>query len=484
MHENLAIVVLAAGAGTRMKSRTPKVLHPIGGRPLVGHVLHTAQALGAQVIEVVVRHERDRVVETVTGFPGVTIVDQDELPGTGRAVQLAVDALPGDFDGDVLVLSGDVPLLDADALSALIAEHRAARAEATILSAMLEDASGYGRIVRGADGSVERIVEHKDASDDERAIGEINAGVYVFRAAGLRENLPRLSADNAQGELYLTDVIRFLREAGRTVAASVAPDARVALGVNDRVQLAEAARILNERIVRRWQLEGVTIQDPATTWIDDTVTLAPDVTILPNTHLIGATIVAEGATIGPDTSLTDCEVGEDAVIRRSDATLAVFGPRSTVGPFAYVRAGTTLGEGGKIGTFVESKNSQIGDGSKVPHLSYVGDATIGKHVNLGASTITANYDDVNKHRTIIEDHVHTGTHNDLVAPVRLGAGAKTGAGAVIRKDVPAGALALSVAPQRNVAGWVETNRAGTAAAEAAREARATEEAAGGAEEEG
>lgn len=483
-HENLAIVVLAAGAGTRMKSRTPKVLHPIGGRPLVGHVLHTAQALGAQVIEVVVRHERDRVVETVTGFPGVTIVDQDELPGTGRAVQLAVDALPGDFDGDVLVLSGDVPLLDADALSALIAEHRAARAEATILSAMLEDASGYGRIVRGADGSVERIVEHKDASDDERAIGEINAGVYVFRAAGLRENLPRLSADNAQGELYLTDVIRFLREAGRTVAASVAPDARVALGVNDRVQLAEAARILNERIVRRWQLEGVTIQDPATTWIDDTVTLAPDVTILPNTHLIGATIVAEGATIGPDTSLTDCEVGEDAVIRRSDATLAVFGPRSTVGPFAYVRAGTTLGEGGKIGTFVESKNSQIGDGSKVPHLSYVGDATIGKHVNLGASTITANYDDVNKHRTIIEDHVHTGTHNDLVAPVRLGAGAKTGAGAVIRKDVPAGALALSVAPQRNVAGWVETNRAGTAAAEAAREARATEEAAGGAEEEG
>jgi len=484
MHENLAIVVLAAGAGTRMKSRTPKVLHPIGGRPLVGHVLHTAQALGAQVIEVVVRHERDRVVETVTGFPGVTIVDQDELPGTGRAVQLAVDALPGDFDGDVLVLSGDVPLLDADALSALIAEHRAARAEATILSAMLDDASGYGRIVRGADGSVERIVEHKDASEDERAIGEINAGVYVFRAAGLRENLPRLSADNAQGELYLTDVIRFLREAGRTVAASVAPDARVALGVNDRVQLAEAARILNERIVRRWQLEGVTIQDPATTWIDDTVTLAPDVTILPNTHLIGATIVAEGATIGPDTSLTDCEVGEDAVIRRSDATLAVFGPRSTVGPFAYVRAGTTLGEGGKIGTFVESKNSQIGDGSKVPHLSYVGDATIGKHVNLGASTITANYDDVNKHRTIIEDHVHTGTHNDLVAPVRLGAGAKTGAGAVIRKDVPAGALALSVAPQRNVAGWVETNRAGTAAAEAAREARATEEAAGGAEEEG
>ncbi|GAB2516162.1 bifunctional UDP-N-acetylglucosamine diphosphorylase/glucosamine-1-phosphate N-acetyltransferase GlmU [Microbacterium petrolearium] len=482
-YENLAIVVLAAGQGTRMKSRTPKVLHRIGGRPLVGHVLHTAEALGAQLIEVVVRHERDLVVEAVSSHPGVAVVDQDDVPGTGRAVQLAVDALPADFDGDVLVLSGDVPLLDAEALSALIAEHRTAQAEATVLSALLDDATGYGRIVRGADGTVERIVEHKDAGDDERAIGEINAGVYVFRAAGLRESLPLLSADNAQRELYLTDVVRLLREAGRSVAASVAADARVALGVNDRAQLSEAARILNERIVRRWQLDGVTIQDPATTWIDDTVTLAQDVTILPNTHLLGATTVAEGATIGPDTSLADCEVGEDAVIRRSDATLAVFGPRSTVGPFAYVRAGTTLGEGGKIGTFVESKNSQIGDGSKVPHLSYVGDATIGRHVNLGASTITANYDDVNKHRTIIEDHVHTGTHNDLVAPVRLGVGAKTGSGAVIRKDVPAGALGLSVAPQRNVAGWVEKNRAGTAAADAARQAREAEEAAGGSEAE-
>ena len=483
MHDNLAIVILAAGQGTRMKSKLPKVLHPIGGRPLVGHVLHTADALGAAVIEVVVRHERERVVEAIGEHPGVTVVDQDDIPGTGRAVQQAVAALPDTFDGDVLVLSGDVPLLDADALSALVSEHREAQAEATVLSARLDDATGYGRIVRDGGGAVSRIVEHRDATDDERGIGEINAGVYVFRVGGLREQLPRLGADNAQGELYLTDVVRMLREAGRRVAASVAGDARVALGVNDRVQLAEAARILNDRIVRRWQRDGVTVQDPATTWIDDTVSLEPDVTILPNTHVLGATTVASDATIGPDTSLVDCEVGEGATIRRSDATLAVFGARSSVGPFAYVRAGTTLGDGGKIGTFVEAKNSQIGDGSKVPHLSYIGDATIGSGANIGGGAITANYDDVNKHRTEIGDQVHTGTHNDFVAPVRIGDGAKTGAGAVVRKDVPPGALALSVAPQRNVPGWVEKNRAGTEAAEVAARARRTEEAARGAEAE-
>ncbi|WP_105565512.1 bifunctional UDP-N-acetylglucosamine diphosphorylase/glucosamine-1-phosphate N-acetyltransferase GlmU [Microbacterium halophytorum] len=483
MHDDLAIVILAAGQGTRMKSKLPKVLHPIGGRPLVGHVLHTADVLEAAVIEIVVRHDRDRVVEAIGDHPGLVVVDQDAVPGTGRAVQLAVDALPDGFAGDVLVLSGDVPLLEADALAALVAAHRDAEAEATILSAVLDDATGYGRIIRDADGTVHRIVEHKDASDDERAVSEINAGVYVFRAAALREHLPNLSAENAQGELYVTDVIRMIRDAGRIVAASAAPDARVALGVNDRVQLAEAGRILNERIVRRWQREGVTVQDPATTWIDDTVTLAPDVTLLPNTHIRGATSVAEDAVIGPDTTLVDCEVGRGAVIKRSDATLADFGAESTVGPFAYVRAGTTLGDGGKIGTFVESKNSQIGDGSKVPHLSYIGDATIGERANIGGGAITANYDDVNKHRTEIGDEVHTGTHNDFVAPVRIGDGAKTGAGAVVRKDVPPGALALTVAPQRNVEGWVEKNRAGTRAAEAAARARRTEEAAGGSEAE-
>jgi bifunctional UDP-N-acetylglucosamine pyrophosphorylase/glucosamine-1-phosphate N-acetyltransferase len=241
----------------------------------------------------------------------------------------------------------------------------------------------------------------------------------------------------------------------------------VTYGVNDRAQLAEVGRLLNARIVRRWQLEGVTVVDPATTWIDDDAKLAPDVTVLPNTHIVGATVIESGAVIGPDTSLVDCEVGADAVIRRSEATLAVIGAGATVGPFSYLRAGTTLGAAGKVGAYVETKNAQIGDGSKVPHLSYVGDATIGRGVNLGASTITANYDDVNKHRTEIGDEVHTGSHTVLVAPVKLGAGAKTGAGAVVRKDVPAGALAMSVAPQRNIEGWVEKNRAGTGAADAA-----------------
>ncbi|MFC7789241.1 bifunctional UDP-N-acetylglucosamine diphosphorylase/glucosamine-1-phosphate N-acetyltransferase GlmU [Microbacterium sp. MAHUQ-60] len=476
MTENtLAIIVLAAGQGTRMKSRLPKVLHHIGGRPLVGHVLGTARALRAQHIEVVVRHERDQVVATLAEhYPDAEIVDQDEIPGTGRAVQVALDALPADFDGDVLVLSGDVPLLQADTLEALIAGHRAASAAATLLSAHVEDPTGYGRVIRGADGVVERIVEQKDATDDEAAVTEINAGVYVFRAPLLRRYLARVGQDNSQGEMYLTDVIGLLRGDAEPVAAEIADDAASTFGVNDRAQLAEAGRVLNHRIVRRWQREGVTIIDPATTWIDDDAVLAPDVTVLPNTQILRATVIGAGATIGPDTTLVDCEVGEDAVVKRTDANLAVIGARATVGPFSFLRPGTVLGADGKIGAYVETKNAEIGEGSKVPHLSYVGDATIGRHVNLGASTITANYDDVHKHRTEIGDEVHTGSHTVLVAPVRLGAGAKTGAGAVVRKDVPAGALAMSVAPQRNIEGWVEKNRAGTGAADAASRERTAE----------
>jgi bifunctional UDP-N-acetylglucosamine pyrophosphorylase/glucosamine-1-phosphate N-acetyltransferase len=453
---NLAIIILAAGQGTRMKSRLPKVLHPIGGRPLVGHVLTTATRLEAQHIEVVVRHERDQVVAALAeDYPNAVFIDQDDVPGTGRAVQVAIDALPADFDGDVLVLSGDCPLADADTLSGFLAEHRASGAPATLMTAVVEDPRGYGRVIRDADGGVDRIVEQKDASDDEAAVNEINAGMYVFRAATLRTYLPEIGVDNAQGEMYLTDVPGLLRRDGDRVAASVVSDVTVTYGVNDRVQLAEVGRLLNARIVRRWQLEGVTIIDPTTTWIDDDATLAPDVTI-------------------PDTTLVDCEVGEDAIVRRTDATLAVIGAEATVGPFSFLRPNTVLGARGKIGAYVETKNTEIGEGSKVPHLSYVGDATIGRGVNLGASTITANYDDVNKHRTIIEDQVHTGSHTVLVAPVRLGAGAKTGAGAVVRKDVPAGALAMTVAPQRNIDGWVEKNRAGTGAADAAAKERSAE----------
>jgi bifunctional UDP-N-acetylglucosamine pyrophosphorylase / glucosamine-1-phosphate N-acetyltransferase len=479
----LAVVVLAAGQGTRMRSRLPKVLHAVGGRPLVGHVLDTAASLSPARLVVVVRHERDLVASAVQDLaPDVRVVDQDEIPGTGRAVEVALAEL-SDFGGDVLVLSADVPLLESATLDALLAAHRDADAAATLLSARVDDPTGYGRILRDSDGTVRRIVEQKDASAEEAAVAEINVGVYVFQTAPLRTHLALVGTANAQGEKYLTDVVGLLRDSRLTVAASEAPDAAAALGVNDRVQLAEAARTLNARTVRRWQLAGVSILDPATTWIDVTAALAPDVTVLPNTHILRATTIAEGATVGPDTSLVDCEVGEGASVTRTDATLAVIGARATVGPFAYLRPGTYLSARGKIGTFVETKNSTIGEGSKVPHLSYIGDTTIGARVNLGAGAITANYDDVTKHRTEIGDEVHSGSHNVFVAPVRIGDGAKTGAGAVIRKDVPPGALALSVAPQRNVEGWVEKNRPGSGAADAAVRARSAQEAGDGSQEE-
>lgn len=466
--QKLAIVVLAAGQGTRMKSATPKLLHQLAGVPIISHVLATARALDAAHVVTVVRHERDRLAEVIADeLPESLIVDQDEVPGTGRAVEQAVFALPPDFDGDVLVVNGDVPLLNAATLTNLIEAHRAGSSTATILSTILADPTGYGRVIRAADGSLDRIVEHKDATHAERAVNEINAGVYLFGASALRDQLANVTTDNAQGEKYLTDVIGLLRAAGSPVAALSVAQSWLVEGINDRAQLSEAAARLNALIVRGWQLAGVTVQDPANTWIDLKVTLAEDVTVLPGTQLRGATIVATGATIGPDTTLVDCEVGEGAVVKRTDGTLAVIGARASVGPFSYLRPGTYLGEDGKIGTFVETKNSTIGRGTKVPHLSYVGDTAIGEFTNLGAGAITANYDDVAKHHTEIGSHVHSGSHTVFVAPVRIGDGAKTGAGTVVRKDVPAGALAITVAQQRNIEGWVAANRPGTDAAKAA-----------------
>ncbi len=464
----LAVIVLAAGEGTRMRSSRAKVLHPLAGVPLIGHVLATARELSAAQVIAVVRHERDAVSAAILELmPEAVVVDQDQVPGTGRAVELGLSALPDDFDGDVLVLSGDVPLLDAGTLSGLIEAHRRTGAAATVLSAMVDDARGYGRIVRDPGGAVLRIVEDRDAGPDELAILEINSGGYVFAASALRSELPRVGTGNAQGEKYLTDVIGLLHAAGQLIEAVPAPEPWMVEGVNDRVQLAVVAARLNAMIVRGWQLAGVTVQDPATTWIDLRSSLAEDVELLPGTHIAGATSVARGARIGPQTTLLDCEVGENATISRSDATLAVIGAGASVGPFAYLRPGTELSERGKIGTFVETKNAKIGVGSKVPHLSYLGDVTIGEGTNIGAGGITANYDDIAKHATTIGSHVHSGVHNVFVAPVTIGDGAKVGAGAVIRKDVPPGALAISVAPQRNIEGWTEKNRAGTAAADAA-----------------
>lgn len=465
---HLAIVILAAGQGTRMRSATPKVLHRIAGLSLVGHVLATASEIDAAHVIAVVRHERDRVVEVVSEqAPATIIVDQDGIPGTGRAVELALAALPEDFVGQVLVLSADVPLLDAATIAGLIESHRSAGNALTLLSAHLDDPTGNGRIIRSAEGAFERIVEQKDGSQVELSVREVNAGVYVFDNSALELALSTIGTNNAQAEKYLTDAAAAIRVAGHSIDAVAVSDHWLVAGINDRVQLSAAALELNARIVRGWQRAGVTVHDPASTWIDLTVTLAEDVELLPGTHLSGATVVESGAIIGPETSLTHCEVGAGATIRRTDATLAVIEAGATVGPFSYLRPGTILGADGKIGAFVETKNAKIGRGSKVPHLSYIGDTTVGEQSNIGAGTITANYDGVNKHATVVGSHVRTGSHNVFVAPVRIGDGAYTGAGTVVRKDVPAGSLALTVASQRNMSGWVVANRPATAAADAA-----------------
>ena len=467
MDQQLAIIVLAAGQGTRMKSATPKLLHPLAGSPIVAHVLRTARALDAAHVIAVVRHERDQVAAAVEAtLPGTVVVDQDEIPGTGRAVEQAVAVLPDDFAGEVLVLNGDVPLLDADTLAAFLERHRGRAAQASVLSAVYDDPTGYGRVVRDVRGGFDRIVEQKDATDDERAIDEINAGIYAFGASALRDQLANLTTENAQGEKYLTDVIQLLRAAGSEVEAVPVSEPWLVAGINDRAQLSETAARLNALIVRGWQLAGVTIEDPATTWIDLDVRIEPDVTIRPGTQLKGATVIATGAVVGPDTTLVDCEVGRDADVKRTDATLSVIGDGASVGPFSFLRPGTVLGADGKIGAFVETKNATIGEGSKVPHLSYVGDATIGVHSNIGAGSIFANYDGVRKHHSEVGSHVRTGSHGVFVAPVRIGDGAYTGAGTVVRKDVPSGALAVNVAPQRNIEGWVQKHRPGTAAAQA------------------
>lgn len=468
----LAVVILAAGQGTRMKSRTPKVLHRLGGVPLVGHVLHTAQELGAAHTVTVVRHERELVASAILDMaPETKIADQDEVPGTGRALEAGMEQLPGDFEGQIVVLSGDVPLLDAQTVGMLLAAHREHGNELTLLSAFYDDPTGFGRVVRDADGEFDAIVEQKDATEEQRRITEINSGVYVFDAAAARRVMPKIGMENAQGEKYLTDAAKVIRGEGGRIEAIGIEDTWLVQGINDRVQLGETALEFNRRIIRKWQREGVTVHDPASTTIERDVTLAPDVELLPGVQLRGATTIGAGAIIGPDTTLVDCEVGEDATVKRTDATLSVIGARATVGPWSYLRPNSIVGEDGKIGTFVETKNTTIGAGSKIPHLSYIGDTTVGEQSNVGAGTITANYDGVSKHRTTVGDHVRTGSHNVFVAPVSIGDGAYTGAGTTVRKDVPSGSLAITVAQQRNIEGWVQQHRPGTAAAEAAARSR-------------
>ncbi|GAB2760579.1 bifunctional UDP-N-acetylglucosamine diphosphorylase/glucosamine-1-phosphate N-acetyltransferase GlmU [Sinomonas soli] len=477
-HGPAAVIVLAAGAGTRMKSRTPKILHPLGGRSMVAHALDAARGLEPGRLAAVVRHERDLVAAHIAEHdPAAVIVDQDEVPGTGRAVEVALAALDaeavgGQLSGTVVVTYGDVPLLTTALLAELVAEHEAAGNAVTVLTAVLEDATGYGRILREDDGTVAGIREHKDASATERAIREVNSGIYAFEAAVLREALRQVTTENAQGEKYLTDVLAIARAGGGRVSALATTDRWQVEGANDRVQLQALAAEHNRRILDAWMRAGVTVVDPATTWVDATVQLAEDVTLKPNTQLHGTTVVEREAVIGPDTTLTDCVVREAATVKRTDGTGSEIGAGATVGPFTYLRAGTRLGPEGKIGAFYETKNAQIGRGAKLSHLGYVGDAEVGEGANIGCGNITANYDGVHKHRTVIGAQVRTGSNTVFVAPVTVGDGAYTAAGAIVRKDVPAGALALSVAPQRNAEGWTETHRAGSPSAAAAADARA------------
>lgn len=470
--KHLAVVVLAAGEGTRMKSAKPKVMHEIAGLPLLGHALATASSLGAAHVIPVIRYKKELISEYIRAFyPGVTIAEQDDVPGTGRAVECALDSLPEDFNGAVIVTSGDVPLLDVATLESLLDAHLAGGYAATILTAIVEDPAGYGRIIRSNDGKFIEIIEDRDADAEQLEIREVNAGVYVFDAVQLRSALAKVGSHNAQGEKYLTDAAAELLHQKLKVQALAVSDNWLVAGINDRVQLSEVAAELNARICEAWQVAGVTIQDPASTWIDITVELATDVTLLPGTHLKGITSIGAGSTIGPEVFMVDTTVGENASVVKAHATGSKIGDGATVGPFAYLRPGTDLGADGKIGTFVETKNAKIGAGSKVPHLSYVGDATIGEGSNIGAGTIFANYDGVKKHASVIGSHVRTGSHNVFVAPITIGDGAYTAAGTVVRKDVEAGDLAMNVAPQRNLADWVIAKRPGSAAADAAQKAK-------------
>jgi bifunctional UDP-N-acetylglucosamine pyrophosphorylase/glucosamine-1-phosphate N-acetyltransferase len=468
-----AVVVLAAGEGTRMRSAIPKVLHELAGRSLLGHALAVCAPLGADSTLVVVGAGRDAVSAHLAEIaPDAVPVVQAEQLGTGHAARVALEAAP-EVDGTVLVLPGDAPLLRTETLRRLVEEHQSSGAVATVLTAVLPDPSGYGRVLRRPGGEVDAIVEHRDATDEQRAVAEINTSVYAFESGPLRDALSRLSAANAQGEEYLTDVVAGFVGQGLTVAAVAAAAVETA-GVNDRVQLAAAHRAYNDRLLADWMRAGVTVIDPATTWLDAEVELAPDVTLRPGVQLHGRTRVGRGAEIGPDCTLTDTLVGEGAQLVRAHCTGAEIGPGASVGPFAYLRPGARLGPGAKVGTYVEVKGSELGAGAKVPHLSYVGDATVGAGANLGAGTITANYDGVAKHRTTIGEHVRTGSDTVLVAPVTVGDGAYTAAGSVIVGEVPPGELGVGRARQRNVPGWVAKRRPGTPSAEAAVRARGEE----------
>ena len=467
------VIVLAAGEGTRMKSKSAKVLHEIAGRTIIENLLAAVKPLEAKNLTVVVGSHKDEVIEHLLQIaPKAKTVFQEKRNGTGGAAQLALASHKG--DGTVLILAGDTPLLTTQTLQEFIDLHASHKNKASVLTALLPDPTGYGRIIRGDDGVILKIVEEKDATDSEKDIDEINTGVYLFESKVLSAVISKIQSNNSQKELYLTDVISLLNDQKESVHAIVSNDYTETLGINDRTQLAECAAIMRDRINNQYMLAGVSIIDPTTTWIDAGVKIEADVVIYPSSSISGESVIKSGAIIGPRTTLVDCEVGSGASVIESFATKSKIGAGAKVGPYTYLRKGTVLDSDSKAGAFVEIKNSTVGKGSKVAHLSYVGDAQIGQESNIGAATVFVNYDGENKHQTKIGDQVRIGSDTMLVAPVTIGDGAYTAAGSVINEDVPAGAIGIGRARQVNILGWVLKKRKDSKSAAAAKKAGAKE----------
>lgn len=459
-------IVLAAGMGTRMRSNIPKVLHPLAGRPMVAWVLEALAPLECEEALVVVGHGADDVMRAMREHApaGLSVfpVEQPEQRGTADAVAVALALLdeegPAD-DGDLLVVNGDGPLITSETLAELIVTHKATGAVASLLSARLEDPTGYGRIIRDDDRNVVGVVEERDCGPEEAGIEEVNAGFYCFSRKALGPAVEAITPDNAQSEYYLPDAVRHLVEAGGFVEAFEAPAEEV-IGVNSRLQLAAAEALLRERINLAHMESGVTLIDPHGTYIDADVSIGSDTVVMPGTLLQGETSIGERCLIGPNTRIVDSMIGSDSSITESVVCEARLAGGVTVGPYAYLRPGTQLESGVHIGASVETKNAVVGKGSKIPHLSYIGDATIGEDVNIGAGTITCNFDGESKHETVIEDGARIGSDTMLVAPVTIGKGAYTAAGSAITMDVEAGELGVGRAKQHNVEGWVARKRGG------------------------
>lgn len=454
---SLGVILMAAGLGKRMRSDLPKVLHLLGGAPLISYPLRVCWSLNPERVVVVVGHGTEQVRQACDNEKVIWVLQKEQL-GTGHAVQCTRKTL-GQFSGDLLILSGDVPFLTKDSLTALLRHHRDHESTVSLMTACLDHPSGYGRVLRGVNGEVTGIVEEKDASDSEKEINEVNAGIYVVSPKFLYSALDDLTNLNRQGEYYLPDIVEIACRNGESVGAVQVNDPREMLGINTREELAMMERAMQEKINRRWMESGVTLKDPLTTYIEDGVQIGKDTMIGPNTHLMGRTVVGERCLIDGNAYVTNSRFGKESHLKFSVViTDCEIGEKAEIGPFSHLRPGTVLKNNVRVGNFVEVKNSSIESGTKASHLSYIGDSKLGKETNIGAGTITCNYDGFEKHRTTIGDRVQIGSNTQLVAPVVIGNDAYVGAGSTITQDVPAGALALSRVAQRHVKGWVQRFR--------------------------